>query len=97
MIRVSNSPIQYGAVAVALHWLMVLILIGLIALGLYMVALPDVGFDARKVWLILYHKELGVLALMIAALRLAWRLANALPRLVETLPDWQKVTARFEH
>jgi cytochrome b561 len=33
----------------------------------------------------------------LAAPRLIWRLGNTLPRLVETLPDWQKVVARFVH
>ena len=30
-------------------------------------------------------------------MRLAWRVGQALPALVETLPDWQKVTARLVH
>lgn len=36
-----------------------------------------------------------ILALMLVALRLLWRLGNVLPRLVAALPDWQKVVARF--
>ena len=80
-----------------LHWLMAIVLSLLIVVGLYMVSLPDVGFDTKKIGLILYHKQLGVAALVLALLRLAWRVGNALPRLVETLPDWQKVIARFVH
>ena len=76
---------------------MAILLIGLAVLGLYMVSLPDVGFDTRKIELILYHKELGMIALALAALRLAWRISSALPRLVATLPDWQQVIARFVH
>lgn len=94
---VLNSQRHYGLVAIALHWVMALLLIGLVAMGLYMVRLPDAGYDAWKVSLILLHKELGMLALIIAAPRLLWRFANALPRLVDTLPDWQKVLARFVH
>lgn len=97
MIRLLNSERHYGAIAIALHWLMALLLIGLVAMGLYMVSLPDAGYDAWKIRLILVHKELGMLALVIAAPRLLWRFANALPRLVDTLPDWQKVLARFVH
>src|SRR4030095_17260866 len=62
-----------------------------------MVALPDVGFNTRKILLILYHKELGMLALVLFVVRLGWRVANILPHLVEHLPDWQKVAARFVH
>ena len=81
----------------ALHWLMALLLSALVVLGLYMTSLPDVGFDTWKIRLILYHKQLGVLALILVTLRLLWRVGNVLPRLVETLPDWQKVVARFVH
>ena len=97
MGRAVNSENRYGAVAVALHWLMATLLLALVALGLYMVRLPDVGFDTAKIRLILYHKEMGVLAFALAMLRLAWRVTNVLPRLVENLPDWQKFAARFVH
>src|SRR5690606_22077283 len=86
-----------GAVAIVLHWIMAVLLIALVASGLYMVRLPDVGFDIRKIALILYHKELGVLTFALVVARLAWRIGNTLPRLVDTLPDWQKVIARFVH
>jgi cytochrome b561 len=95
--RLQNTEQRYGAVAIVLHWLMAAILIALLALGLYMVSLPDVGFDTRKITLILYHKQIGLLALALAALRLAWRVGNALPSLAETLPTWQKVIARLVH
>ena len=62
-----------------------------------MVQLPDVGFDAKKITLILIHKEIGMLALALVAMRLAWRQVNPLPRLAETLPEWQKVAAIFVH
>jgi cytochrome b561 len=97
MTQLQNSERRYGAVAIALHWLMALLLSALVALGLYMTRLPDVGFDTWKIRLILYHKQLGILALMLVALRLLWRLGNVLPRLVAALPDWQKVVARFVH
>jgi cytochrome b561 len=97
MTTLRNTKQHHGVVAIALHWLMAALLVALLALGLYMIRLPDVGFDARKVVLILIHKQLGLLALALAALRLAWRVGNALPVLVRTLPDWQKVVARFVH
>ena len=97
MARIGNTENSYGAAAIALHWLMAAILIALIVVGLYMVQLPDVGFDTTKIRLILYHKEVGILVLALVMLRLAWRVTNALPRLIEDLPDWQKIAARFVH
>ncbi|SHE59647.1 cytochrome b561 [Microbulbifer donghaiensis] len=92
-----NTDQRYGAVAIVLHWLMAVLLIALIVQGLYMTGLPDVGFNKQKILHILAHKEYGMLALGLAAIRLAWRLGNVLPVLVENLPDWQKVAARFVH
>lgn len=97
MIPWANTQRQYGAVAIALHWGMALLLVALAALGLYMVRLPDAGYDTEKITLILVHKALGMLALFVVMLRLAWRLFGALPRLVDGLPEWQQVAARFVH
>ena len=97
MTQLTNTGRRYGAVAILLHWLMAVLLITLTSLGVYMASLPDVGFDTKKIALILYHKQLGILALAVAVLRLAWRVGNALPQLVEALPEWQKVTALFVH
>jgi cytochrome b561 len=95
--RGSEALSGYDAIAIALHWLMAIVLLGLLVLGFHMVSLPDAGFDTWKIFLILYHKQLGVLALALAVLRLGWRVGHALPALVATLPEWQKVTARFVH
>ncbi len=97
MIRLANSTERYGMVAVVLHWGMAALIIMLVLVGLYMVTLPDAGFDQTKIALILFHKEYGMLALALAAFRLAWRVGNILPELVARLPDWQKVAARFVH
>ncbi len=97
MIQLANTSLRYGMVAIVLHWLMAVLLIALVGVGLYMVSLPDAGFDRTKITLILLHKEYGMLALSLATLRLVWRVGNVLPALVEHLPDWQKVTARFVH
>jgi cytochrome b561 len=92
-----NTDSRYGAVAILLHWVMGALLIVLIGIGFYMVRLPDVGFDQEKITLILVHKSLGMGALMIVAMRLLWRLANAVPRFVDGMPQWQEVSAMFVH
>ncbi|HSQ05424.1 MAG TPA: cytochrome b [Burkholderiales bacterium] len=97
MGRIANTESGYGDLSIAVHWAMAALLIALVILGLYMVQLPDAGFDTKKITLILYHKEIGIAALALAVFRLAWRVTNVLPRLVEALPEWQKVMARFVH
>lgn len=97
MTLLGNTQQRYGAIAILLHWLMAALLVVLLAMGLYMVQLPDVGFDTRKITLILVHKALGMVALAAVALRLAWRLVNPLPALAQGVPEWQQVAARFVH
>lgn len=97
MKQLANSERQYGLVAIALHWVMAVLLTVLIVLGIYMVRLPDVGFNRTKITLIFVHKEIGVLVLAAAALRLAWRQVNPLPQLLETVPEWQQIAAAFVH
>lgn len=97
MTPIDNTTDHYGAIAILFHWSMALLVIGLAALGLYMVTLPDVGFNTKKIMLILYHKEFGMLVLGLLAARLAWRVTHILPQLVARLPDWQKIAARFVH
>jgi cytochrome b561 len=93
----ANTERRYGALAIALHWLMAVLVVLLIALGIYMVQLPDAGFDWNKVTLIIVHKEIGLLVLALAGVRLIWRQLNPLPTLARTVPEWQQVTAVFVH
>lgn len=97
MMKLSNTEQHYGAAAIALHWLMATLIVALVAIGIYMVRLPDVGFNVKKITLILVHKEIGMLVLALAGARLIWRQLNPLPRLVNTVPEWQKVTAILVH
>ena len=96
-MQLANTERQYGSVSIALHWIIAVFLMVLIALGIYMVRLPDAGFNKTKITLILVHKEIGVLVLAVVALRLAWRQVNPLPQLVQTVPEWQQVAAAFTH
>jgi cytochrome b561 len=93
----TNTELSYGGVAVLLHWGMAVLLVVLLAMGLYMVALPEVGFDREKITLILVHKTLGLVALAAVLVRMAWRYVNALPALTAGLPAWQQLAARVVH
>ncbi|MEJ5991280.1 cytochrome b [Ramlibacter sp. PS3R-8] len=97
MPRLTNTADRYGLLAILLHWGMAVALVALVGTGLYMVAMPNVGFDTAKITLILVHKAVGMGVLAAAVLRLAWRMANRMPRLAAGLPLWQQVAARFVH
>jgi len=93
----TNTPQSYGSIAALLHWGMAVLLLILLAMGLYMVALPEVGFDQQKIALILVHKALGLVALAAVLARMVWRTGNALPALAQGLPEWQQLSARVVH
>jgi cytochrome b561 len=96
-MQLANTQRHYGALAIALHWVMAVLITLLVLLGIYMVGLPDTGFDNTKINLILVHKEIGMLVLALVGLRLAWRQINPLPALEATMPEWQQVAAAFVH
>lgn len=89
-----NTLENYGAVAKFLHWLIAFIVIGLLILGLYMVPLP---INAQKLKLYGWHKEWGILVLMLVIVRLSWRLININPALPAHMPRWQQLAAKSVH
>ena len=96
-MQLTNTEQGYGVAAIVLHWLMAGLIIALVATGLYMVQLPDSGFDTRKITLILLHKQIGVAAFVLVGARWTWRQINPSPHLEDTLPEWQKVIAITVH
>ncbi len=87
-----NSTSHFGKIAIILHWIMALLLVGLVILGLYMVELP-IGLEKLKLYG--WHKEYGILALMLVIVRFTWRLTNKTPDL--NIPLLEKIAARAVH
>lgn len=93
-MRIKNTVTRYGIVAILLHWIMAIIIIGMVAVGLYMADLPA---SLLKLRLFGLHKEFGVLVLMLAMIRIVWRIGNITPLLPDTIPQWQKLAAHAVH
>ena len=89
---------RYTRTAIALHWLLALLLIGLAGSGCYMANLP---FSPAKLKLINWHKWVGICVLALSALRLLWRLTHRPPALppavLEAMPGWQRVAHHGVH
>jgi cytochrome b561 len=83
----------YTRTAIALHWLVAVLILGAFALGLYMVELE---LSPTKLKLYSWHKWLGVTIWMIAVVRLVWRLTHRPPPL-PALPTWQRIAASTTH
>ena len=92
-----NTDASYGVISKILHWLIAILIIGMLVLGFYIVSLPESGFSKSKIKLIFIHKELGLIILMLAILRFGWRLGNIVPALPNHMSYWQKLAADTMH
>jgi cytochrome b561 len=85
-------------VSVLLHWVLGAALIATFALGLYMADLP---FSPQRLQLYSWHKWAGVVLLVLAFVRLFWRLTHRPPDLpleIEAaMPGWQRWAHRATH
>jgi cytochrome b561 len=87
------NPGRYTRTAIALHWLMALLIFSAFPLGVYMHDLP---LSPTKLQLFSYHKWLGITILLAAAARLAWRVTHPAPAMLD-MPRWQQVAAHGIH
>jgi len=86
---------KYTRPAVALHWLIGMLIIATFALGLTMVDIP--GLTPTKLKYFSWHKWLGVTVLTLTAIRLLWRLTHAAPPYPAAMPSWQQMAAGGLH
>ena len=89
-----NSSGRYSAVAQAFHW----IIAGLIVTQFVLANLfEDLPNNSHKLGLISRHKSFGMTVLMLAVLRLAWRLFNPPPELPAGMSPVERLAARGTH
>jgi len=91
-MQIKNTEYRFGLVAISFHWIMAVLVIGLLALGLYMVGMP---ISLEKLKFYGWHKEYGILVLILVIFRLWWRLINITPRL--DMPLVEVFAARAVH
>jgi cytochrome b561 len=86
---------RYTTTAIALHWVIAVLLLGQFAFGLVLGDIPR-GTPERGLYVNL-HKSTGLLIGLLIVLRIGWRLTHAPPPLPGTMPAWQRHAARFNH
>ena len=86
-----NTTNSYGWPAIAMHWICALSVIGLFALGLYMVELDyyDTWYHQSTHW----HESIGILFFVVLLMRIGWRLSNPAPQAIGDSP----LQARLAH
>ncbi|MFO1206967.1 MAG: cytochrome b [Burkholderiales bacterium] len=85
---------RYTGVAIALHWLVALLMLGSFVVGRYMV---DLDLSPWKLKVYSWHKWTGVTIFLLVVLRLAWRATHRPPAPPRTTPEWQQHAAGVAH
>ena len=86
---------RYTRVAIALHWLIALLLIGQFAFGWYLHEIPR-GV-AERGYFVNIHKSTGMLLGLLILFRLLWRLMHRVPPLPDSVPRWERQAAAISH
>ena len=90
-----NTSLQrYTGVAIALHWLIAVAILGTFLLGQYM---TNLQLSPAKLKLYSYHKWIGVTIFLLVLMRIAWRLAHRPPLPPASMPAWQHSAASIAH
>lgn len=94
-ISVDRRANRYTSVAIALHWLIALAILAMLVMGLVMTHAKLAPVDKFRLFQL--HKSVGLSILMLAAVRLLWRLAHRPPPLPAGMPRWERGAADGTH
>jgi cytochrome b561 len=91
----SEETQRYTRVAILLHWVSALCVLGLLGMGLLMVH-GDLA-PMRRFQLYQWHKSVGITVLLLTVLRLAWRLGHKPPPHPDAMPARERRAASAAH
>jgi len=90
----TTAPTQYTRTAIALHWLIALLIFVAFPVGLYMVDLP---LSPQKLKIISWHKWAGITVLALVLVRILWRITHRPPALPDSMNGIEKLAAHGAH
>lgn len=91
----SASSERYTSVAITLHWLIAIAIVGMILGGWYMGDLPD-GAPGQY-FLYQMHKSIGITILLLTVARIIWRVMNRPPALPDEMNGLEKTASHLVH
>jgi cytochrome b561 len=86
---------RYTRTAIALHWLIALIILVQIPFGWYLDDIPR-GTPARG-WYVNLHKSVGLTLGIAIVVRAWWRWRHQPPALPDRMPAWERISANATH
>ncbi len=94
-MSLKSTQVQYGAIAVTIHWLTAVLVIAALGSGFRAVNSPDVTVKAQ---LLSMHVPLAMGVVLLTLVRVFWWwFADKKPNPVAGTPGWQRVSARIVH
>jgi cytochrome b561 len=84
---------RYSATAISLHWIIAGLIICAFTLGWIM---TDMEVSPLKLRMFNWHKWAGITILLLAMIRLLWRLTHQPPAMLP-MPAWQRLAANVAH
>ena len=86
--------LRYDNVAAAIHWLTAALIVVQVIVGF---TFHNMERGPARADLFLSHKTIGAVILILALIRLAWRLSHKPPPFPEELPGWERIAATWNH
>jgi cytochrome b561 len=93
-MTIKNTSVSYGSVSRFLHWLIFLLILGLLVIGYLMDGITD---KALRAVVINMHKLTGLLVLLLVIVRIMWSLINVKPGLSSMTPRYEKWAEKSVH
>jgi len=78
-MQIRNTKDAYGWISILIHWLMALSIIGMFALGMYMVDLTYLDSWYKQAPHL--HISMGAVLFVLLLMRLIWRMSNPVPNI----------------
>ena len=89
-LHTSRAAWRYGLPAIFLHWILAILITGMVCLGWYMMSAEH---DPGSRWYFDLHKSFGLLVFALVLLRILWRFMHKPAKLPANLPKWQVVAS----
>ena len=90
-----NGSDRYGLVSIGFHWILALAMLGLVALGAWMVGLTY--YDPWYNRSLALHKAFGILVLVLALAKFGWRIGDRSPGFGPEVKAYERAGATAMH
>ena len=85
---------RYDTIAILFHWLVAILILANIALAWSLDSFDHHSPVHDRILTV--HRSVGTTILLLAVIRLAWRLTHPAPPLPESIAPWRRIAARID-